>query len=424
MSDLLDDYAGDLRESAGLRVASDAICALAFGHALPDGLRTAMQRPEWSSALRLACGIHGLGSLLGQQVLAGDPVPFADADLAWLAQQPERNALRQQRLVEELDALVVALADAGAQPVALKGAAMLLRDDPASLGWRPMSDLDLLVAVRGRTALDERAGIAVRELDLVLARAGYCLQRESWKHRAYAACAPGPPLVIDGGEHVENPRDVEIHRRVAEQFRGYRWDITDVVCADAVLSGAARVPGDAAMALHLAAHASVALLEGMHRAVHLIDLARALERSGLTPLRGAVRAADLQQGGRFLYPAVALTARVTGSLVAVALEEELRTGGCVPTGMLAWCATVSLFDASWAGQRQRGLLGSQQVWARGTRDRLRMTASTVVPSPAVLSSDAYGGDGPLAWPGWYARHYLRLGRRVAHGARRQGVHWR
>ena len=412
---------GDLRQSPVLRAASEAICALAFGHALSDELVAAMRRPEWSRSLRMACGIHGLGALLGLRVLVGERLPLPDADQAWLAEQPGRNMARHQRLAADLDAVVSALVDAGAQPVALKGAAMLLRDAPAELAWRPMSDLDLLVSVRGRRDTVRQSGIAVRELDLALAHAGYCVQRESWKHRAYGACAPGPPLVTDGGEHPDNPRDVEIHRRVVEQFRGYRWDITPVVCAAGVVHGDVRVPSDGAMALHLAAHASVTLLEGMHRAIHLIDLARALERSGLAPVQAALQVAGARQGGRFVYPALALTARETGSSVAAALAEELVADSRVPSGMVSWCAAVSLFDASWAGQGQRGVLGSQQVWARDASERLRMTASTLVPTPAVLSSDAYGGDGPLAWPGWYARHYLRLARRVTPRLRRRGV---
>src|SRR4029079_5651822 len=97
----------------------------------------------------------------------------------------------------------------------LKGAALLLRDGPDAHTTRPMTDIDLLIEP-----------LPERQLDLALATPGWCHSGTQWKHRSYRRCGPPDPAPPGLGEHPDHPRALEIHARVVEQFRGYRWDIT------------------------------------------------------------------------------------------------------------------------------------------------------------------------------------------------------
>jgi hypothetical protein len=385
-----------IADRALLRTATAYLTALTFDHPLPE---PATEHPEWFATVRAASGIHGLGPFLGLRVMGGEitvPEPVGP----WLVGQVERNRERLTRLRSELLTTLAALDERGFDALPIKGGALLL-ESVESVLWRSFADLDLLVP-----------GGSERELDLhlALAHAGYCLAGQSWKHRQYTACAPGPPLVIGNGEHPDNPRDVEVHDGVVEMFRGFAWDLTPYLLADLTERNGHRVPSDRAMALHLAVHASISALEGTARAINLIDLSRAVQRAGAMPLYLATRDSGLRQHARFVYPAIALAARETADAGCAELRELLAPH--VPEAMVEWTTTASLYHVSWAGRHDRPSLDRHAIWARSGVERVRMLTHTLLPAPSILASDEGAGSGPAEVVKGYGRHYRRLARRV------------
>lgn len=379
-----------------LRLATEYVTALAFDRPPPE---VSLAQPSMLAAMKEASGIQGLGPWLGLRVQVSEIAP-PEPVASWLAGQVERNRERLTRMRVELLETLAALAERGFTVMPVKGGALLLESVEAMV-WRPFADLDLLVT---------GAGERVQDLDLALARAGYCFDSASWKHRTYTSCAPRPPLVIGDGEHPDNPRDVEIHNSVVEMFRGFTWDLTPYLRAEPSEIGGWHVPSDRAMALHLAVHASISALEGTARAINLIDLARAVKIVGPMPVYLATRDAGLNQHARFVYPAVAFTARETGDPASEQLRQMLAP--FVPVGMVDWAERVSLYHISWAGRHDHPALDRHRLWARNRGDRARMLAHTLLPAPSVLASEQRADTGPLAIMRGYGRHYRRLSRRL------------
>jgi hypothetical protein len=219
-------------------------------------------------------------------------------------------------------------------------------------------------------------------------------------------------LILNDGEHPENPIDVEVHDRVVEMFRGFQWDLSPILetapLATAISGLLAPNPG--AISLHAAVHTTVALLHGTARAIQLIDLARSLEISGTAPVIEAVRDAGIERHARFVYPSIAFTARETGSLPCVTIRDLLAP--FVPEAMRAWTATASLTNVSWSNRRDRASFDRSAVWSISPTDRARMLSYTLLPQPAWIADIDGGLGGPAAIPGRYARHYYQLLRRV------------
>lgn len=375
-----------------LRPATAYLTALAFDQPVPDVPHT---DDDWLAACREVAGIHGIGPFLGLRVLAGEivvPEPLA----GWLAGQVQRNRERLTRLRSDLTETLAALRAAGIVTAPLKGAAMLL-DGVEPVVWRSMGDLDLLVL-----------GASERSLDLALAHAGYCLQSASWKHRRYGACAPGPPFVLNDGEHPDNPRDVEVHEAVVEMFRGFRWDLTSFLVAGRSPENGLIVLDPDAMALHLAVHASLSVLDGQARAIQMIDLARAI--AGIDPSRlvAAARAAGIDEHARFIYPGVALSARETGSAWCMAAVGELEP--FVTQAMVDWVRQLDLYDVSYPALADGPQTDRFAIWTDSPVERAALLLHRIAPSPATLAGHAHSSSGSL--PVRYLRHYRHLTRRT------------
>jgi hypothetical protein len=349
--------------------------------------------PEYGVALRQLIVVHGVSPLLGLRVEAGESIGDA-AFSAWLSKELGYNRERLGRIKGMLDELLPQFARRGIEVVPPKGCALLL-DGVEQLAWRTIGDIDLLVG-----------SAPSRELDLAVAHAGYCLTRTSWKHREYGLCTPPPwsPNVLDGSRDF--PIMLELHPRVGEYFRGSRWDITAQIRAGLVTRNGVTTPGDRAMALHLAAHASIAMLEGFGRLVHIVDLDRALQRVGAAELVTAVSRTGLRHCARFVYPSVALVARETGNPTAAEIADMLRPH--VPPGMVRWAESVSLYDISYLGQVERRPFDRTTLWAMTPGDRTRMVAATLAPSPSTIGSERYTGEGLPAVARMYPRYYAGL----------------
>lgn len=381
-----------------LRRATQDIADIVFRRPLLDvpGRTTR----EYAIAFRQLAMLHGVSALLGLRVEAGEHV-LDDALSAWLREETAINRDRLTRARRVLDETLLGFSRRKIDAIPLKGAAMLL-DGVEALAWRVVGDIDLLVG-----------GASSRELDLAVAHAGYCLRGSSWKHRVYQACTPTSWSWTGLATSRDFPLDIELHPAVQEHFRGTHWDVTAHIRAGLVTSRGVLTPDDRAMALHLAIHASVSILEGFGRMIQLVDLERILSRVDADALLEPVYAAGPGARARFVFPAVALVARETGNPVARDIAHALR--GHVPPALDRWSANVSLYDISYVGRFERRALDRGDLWATSRLDRARMLAATLAPAPAMLASEQFAGEGPFTLVRAYPRYYAGLLRRALRG---------
>jgi hypothetical protein len=170
------------------------------------------------------------------------------------------------------------------------------------------------------------------------------------------------------------------------------------------------LPNAGAMTVHLAAHHSVHLLYGVGRAIYLIDLARALDRSGIEPLMFALRDAGIGTHARFVYPMIAFAARETRS--EICHEAEALLAPFVPEAMRRWTASASLYNVSWSGRQNRSGFDRSAVWSCAPLDRARLLSYTLLPFPSWIADLDDGLGGLPSYPRRYARHYYQLLRRI------------
>ncbi len=376
-----------------ISVTTDVIRSLVFDGAdsVSDTDQIQLDYFAWTASM------HGVGPLLGRRVQRGDLTINTAID-SWLTEQAQFNVARIEKLKRELACVLDAAEFSGIEVIPVKGAALLL-DQTKDVAWRPFADLDLL------TREDE-----TRKIDLSLAHAGYCLKEISWKHRVYGPCDGGEPVIHPYGEHPDNPRGVEIHQAVVEMFRGFRWDLTPWIINNLTNSQGGLIPDSRALALHLTAHASNSILESTARMIQIVDLINVLDRDTLQAIVTAAEKSGIEAYARFVFPALAFTARWTD---CTDLEETVQLlESHVPDRMVEWINSVSFHDVSWAVRHHRPTLDRNQIWANSTSEYLRMLRATALPAPLDLAGADYSGDGPFAIPGWYKNHYRQLIRRT------------
>lgn len=175
----------------------------------PGNLRaqvTGWDSTAWEAA-RWSIQVHGTAPLLHQ---ASRHWPDADAldpiVSGYLAAQEQRSRARVSLLLSELAEILEACQAASLPVMPLKGSLLNARYYPAP-GLRPMNDLDLLV----RPADESR-------IHQILAKLGYRLIGQSRKHVTFARPEATGPIVAWDGEHPANPRSIDLHVRLREQY--------------------------------------------------------------------------------------------------------------------------------------------------------------------------------------------------------------
>jgi putative nucleotidyltransferase-like protein len=167
----------------------------------------------WDDA-RWAIQVHGIGPLLHHTLAEPDAAALHPRLRGYLADQHRLSGERVALLLGELAELLRACRAAGIAVLPLKGALLATNYYPAP-GLRPMNDLDLLARPE-----DEPRLLALLE------RLGYQLVARSWKHVMLARPDGRGPVVSWEGEHPANPRSLDLHLRLGEQFWGMRYDLT------------------------------------------------------------------------------------------------------------------------------------------------------------------------------------------------------
>lgn len=418
-----------------LRVAHEAPYSPAppSGAANADGPFTLAQ---WTIILQEAVrhGVHLLLTEHGQEIAAPDYV------MRWLAAEAVANRRRNDLLAAELGAILHSSASAGIELIPLKGARLLL----APRGYprpelRPLADLDLLV----------QPG-QVRALRLVMLRLGYIEEpRATWKHLNFIKPDNRQISSFSAGD-PDNPRRVEVHLALAEDFLGLRLDLTALAwphrAPSAIGAAPVRLLPSWLFFLHLAAHASQDVWERKARLLQVADLQRvwtqlipeemaligaacgapeawfaALNLSGERPL------AENMLGGARLEPRLLLPALMF--VESTWPDTRLRgltaaLGAQVQPDLLAWLQHISLADVSLSNPAPRRLADNLR-WAQTPGERMGALRRLLVPDrygllgnrfPRLVSSPLF----PLAYPlhlvflgGWLQRRVRRRGQRVS-----------
>jgi hypothetical protein len=161
----------------------------------------------------------------------------------------------------------------------------------------------------------------------MLERLGYQLVARSWKHVMLARPAGRGPVVSWEGEHPANPRSLDLHLRLGEQFWGLRYDLTDSAWQGArpgrLLAAETLLMSPAALLHHLAVHASSDTIARRLRRLHLHDIALVAQTLDDAGWQQILDWARVQREGRLIYPALAFTSR-DYPVIPEAILHELR----------------------------------------------------------------------------------------------------
>ncbi|HEV8268475.1 MAG TPA: nucleotidyltransferase family protein, partial [Thermoanaerobaculia bacterium] len=203
-------------------------------------------------------GVSGLLAALGEREGTG----LSNAVLEGFRDERRRIGLRGEKLMQDVADLGALASRQGLPFVPLKGA-ILASERYRDPSLRPCADIDLLAPDAASFEAWSRA----------LAEAGYRLQTEDEKDRVFLR--PGAHVPDSFAEHPDNPRPVELHRRLTTRLLGRTVDLTDRYLAslsDGRLLGVpARLPTENALALHLFVHAGPDLVGRGCRLLQLYD---------------------------------------------------------------------------------------------------------------------------------------------------------
>ena len=346
----------------------------------------------WDDA-RWAIQVHGIGPLL-HHALAGRPDAAAlhPRLRGYLADQHRLSGERVALLLGELAELLRACCAAGIPVLPLKGALLATHYYPAP-GLRPMNDLDLLARPE-----DEPRLLGVLE------QLGYQLIARSWKHVMLARPDGRGPVVSWQGEHPANPRSLDLHLRLGEQFWGLHYDLTASTWEHAhpgvLLEAEALLMSPVALLHHLAVHASSDTIARRLRLLHLHDIAlvaRTIDEAGWRQILAWAR----RQGeGRLLYPALAFTSRYY-PVIPEAVLHELRTR--LPPALLRHLDASELDRFSFCN-RAPTTIAEKLCWFRPGRERLVALRHMALPDAGEVAIWYPSLARPALLPLAYARY--------------------
>jgi hypothetical protein len=357
----------------------------------------------WQAA-RWAIQVHGIGPLL-HHTLAGRPGAEAlhPRLRGYLAEQYRLSGERVALLLGELAELLRACRASGIDVLPLKGALLAARYY-AEPGLRPMNDLDLLARPQDESRL---VGL--------LEQLGYQPIARSWKHLALARPEGRGPIVSWEGEHPANPRSLDLHIRLEEQFWGLRYDLTASAWADAeagaLLGVETLLMRPVALLHHLAVHASSDTIARRVRLLHLHDIALVAREVDDQGWQQILAWAGEQRDQRLIYPALAFTSRYYSVVPGVVLRE-LRAG--LPPALLRHLDESALDRFSFCNTAPTAL-GERLLWFRPGRERFSALRHMLLPDAGEIANWYPGLSRPALLPLAYARYGAEM---IGWGVRR------
>jgi hypothetical protein len=327
---------------------------------------------DWETA-RWAIQVHGIAPLLDRAAASWPDAHALHPRLrAYLSDQRRLSAARVARLLGELAEILAALQAAGVAALPLKGSLLATRYYPEP-GLRPMNDLDLLV----RPEDEPRALAALAEL-------GYRLLARSWKHTALARPDGSGPTVSFDGEHPDNPRSLDLHTRLYEQFWSIRYDLSDRAWPDSsqgqLLGQPARLMRPSLLLQHLAIHTSCDMIARRVRLLHLQDIALVAREVAPRDWEGMLAHVRSRREERFVYPALAMASRYYPAVPELVLRA-LRPG--VPEALLQHLQATDLDRHSFCNAAPT-TPAEKLRWFRPGAEQALALRHMLVPDPGEL----------------------------------------
>ncbi|MGH2593309.1 MAG: nucleotidyltransferase family protein [Anaerolineae bacterium] len=319
---------------------------------------------EWLAAEWIAYWQNAIPWLHARATQAAILMP--DAARESLSSIAALSRRRTHRMLDAAVELIDALCAERIDTMPFKGAllAPLYYPDPA---LRPLADLDILVREK-----DVRKGIAVLE------RLGY---------RYYSRSAED--FVYLRGErksnvwHPDNVHPVELHFRVREEYAGLAYDLTDAMWASAEMRSYWRgsqtlIPPQPVMLHHLCAHTTSDLLIQRGKLMEIGDVQIVAPRMTEGDWRAFLGAIP-PHGARFVYPALAVTARYAPGCIPDAVLSTLRLHLTPP--LREWSDALTLADASESNPKPRSSigLGLARLLARSRFEQFQMWMRSLFP---------------------------------------------
>lgn len=316
---------------------------------------------EWSIA-RAAAVMHGVSPLLAGSLRWQGPERWQ----AFLMEQRKHTFERQRRIAQLLADLGRQAARADIPMLVMKGAA-LHEIGIYQAGERPMSDIDLLVRSDHTEATSR-----------LLETFGYRFIYSTWKHDVFE---PREGAQTSGfGEHVRNPIKIELHTRVAEHMPLDDRDISALVVPTRPLPGLNAYPSQAALMLHLLAHAAGNMCTKALRLLHLHDIALLSRRMTNADWAAVLSVAD-GPAACWISPPLALTARYYSN--AIPAHVLSRAGSQCRWLLRHLHRRRRLSDVSLSNLRIAAFPGIE--WSNSPGEALRYVMSRVRPGNEVLA---------------------------------------
>jgi hypothetical protein len=344
---------------------------------------------EWHIA-RAVSAMQGVSSLLHARLRWEGP----DGWRRFLAAQRDHSVARHGQITSLLNAIDSVARRDGLPLVALKGAALHASALYAA-GERPMGDIDRLVRKEDTAAI---AG--------VLEACGYAAAFDTHRHRVYQSRLKKSAISGRLGEHADNPINIEVHTRIAEQLPITAADITRFLFPSAAHAGTNAYPSAAALMLHLLLHAAGNMRARALRLIQLHDIALLARRLGS---RDWEELLDMRIDNRTPWWALApliMTARYFPSAIPSELFASLDKD--CPSWLRNRARRQQLADVSWSNIRIEAFPGLE--WSRTPREALQFVSSRIWPSREARSELVEGAaqiPGAVTVP-WYG---------ISHGAR-------
>jgi hypothetical protein len=252
------------------------------------------------------------------------------------------------------------------------------------LAARPLADLDLLIDSQ-----------YLAGMQAVLQRLGYEEEpRATWKHLSFVKPGNRTALSISASD-PDNPRRIELHIALVEDFLGLRLDLTVPAWASSragTLAGApAQILAPSVLFLHIAAHASQDIWERKARLLQLVDLRRlagtlsAAEWATISGTHSSGYSGRVSEP-RLVLPALLQLERTFPGTLPVTVTARLASQ--VDPQLVAWLVDTPLAAVSLSNDAPRRLADNLR-WTRTTRERLVAVRRLVFPDRyELLAKDA------------------------------------
>lgn len=326
----------------------------------------------WEEA-RWAIAVHGIAPLLYHRLHTTSSWAFIAPDMRqWLREQYNFNKERAHLLKNELVAILAAAQEAQIPVVPLKGSAALFTLYANTPALRPMADMDLLVRSADEARFTE-----------ILYGLGYLPDENTPRHRTFAHPA-AQKVVYTRGEHPNNPRGIQLHTRVNEQFWGSRLDVTDALWQGSVTAfGSAYgwLSSPVGLMQHLLVHTSADVIAGKARLIRFYDIALLAPQLDDASWQAVIHNAMQQGEARWLYTALHIAVRYLKVAIPTPVLETLTNA--TPRGFRNFLANSTLYHLSFCNPL-RVSLEERLMWHRPGRERMVALWHCLFPAPTQL----------------------------------------